>query len=53
MWILVDVVLFGTGYAMSIYSWPTIRLWTNGVTEEVKRVRAKAERLEAYFKDLQ
>jgi hypothetical protein len=51
MWILFDVVLFGAGYAASIYSWPTIRQWTNGVTAEVNRLRAKAERLEADFRD--
>lgn len=52
MWILFDVALFGAGYAVSIYSWPTIRLWANGAAEEVGRLRAKAERLEADFRDI-
>ena len=51
MWILFDVVLFAGGYLASIYSWPTIRIWANGVTEEVERLRAKAEKLEARFRE--
>jgi hypothetical protein len=52
MWTLFDIVLFAAGYLASIYSWPTIRVWANGVTEETQRLRAKAERLEADFRDI-
>jgi hypothetical protein len=52
MWILFDLVLLAIGYIASIYSWPAIRVWANGVAEEADRLRARAERLEAEFRDI-
>lgn len=52
MWIFLDVALFIAGYVASIYSWPTIRGWINGVRTEAASLRQKAARLEAKLRSL-
>ena len=52
MSIVFDAALFATGYAASIYSWPAIKVWINGVTAEAAKLRAKAVQLEARIKAL-
>ncbi len=47
MWMFFDAALFVGGYAASIYSWPAVRLWVNGVSAEATSLRAKAAALEA------
>jgi hypothetical protein len=37
---------FAGGYAACVYSWPTIRIWFNGIAAEAVRLRAKARQLE-------
>lgn len=50
MWILTCIALFAAGYAASVYSWPTIKVWINGVTAEAERLRSRAAKLEAKFR---
>lgn len=38
--------VFAGGYAACVYSWPTVRIWINGVSAEAARLRAKAQQLE-------
>ena len=52
MWTFLDAALFAAGYAASIYSWPTIKVWVNGVSAEVISLRAKATALEAKIRAL-
>jgi len=52
MWIFLDTALFAAGYAASIYSWPTIKVWINGVSAEAVSLRAKATALEAKIRAL-
>jgi len=52
MHILVDVFVFAAGYAASVYSWPLIKVWINGVTVEAASMRAKAAALEARIRAL-
>jgi hypothetical protein len=52
MWIVFDTTLFAAGYAASIYSWPAIKLWINGVSAEAANLRAKAAQLEAKIRAL-
>jgi hypothetical protein len=52
MWMLLGTVLFAAGYAASIYSWPTIKVWVNGVSAEAISLRAKASALEAKIRAL-
>lgn len=40
------LVLFSGGYVASIYSWPTIKIWANGLSAEAVSLRAKAAQLE-------
>ena len=47
MWTFFDVVLFAAGYVGSIYSWPKIKIWVNGVQAEVANLEAKAAALKA------
>jgi hypothetical protein len=44
---LFDTAVFVAGYAASIYSWPRIKLWVNGVESEVASLEAKAAALKA------
>ena len=37
---------FAGGYAASVYSWPTVRIWINGVSAEAISLRARAQQLE-------
>ena len=37
---------FGGGYLACIYSWPTVKIWSNGVAAEAISLRAKAQQLE-------
>jgi len=39
-------VSFAGGYAASVYTWPTIRIWINGVSAEAAHLRATAQQLE-------
>jgi hypothetical protein len=34
------------GYVASVYSWPTIKIWANGLSAEAVSLRAKATQLE-------
>jgi len=52
MWILTCVVLFAAGYAASVYSWPTIKVWINGARTESEKLRSRAAKLEAKFRSL-
>jgi hypothetical protein len=47
MWMLFDAVLFGAGYAASIYSWPAIKLRINGAETEIADLQARASALKA------
>jgi len=52
MWNLFDVALFAAGYVASIYSWPKIRIWINGISAEAADLRQKAAQLEAKLRSL-
>ncbi|MBR1142488.1 hypothetical protein [Bradyrhizobium sp. AUGA SZCCT0431] len=52
MWIFFDVLLLISGYVASIYSWPKIKVWINGVSTEAASLRQKAARLEAKLRSL-
>ena len=52
MWILTCVILFAAGYAASVYSWATIKVWINGATTEAEKLRSRAAKLEANFRSL-
>jgi hypothetical protein len=52
MWNLFDVALFAAGYVVSIYSWPKIRIWINGISAEAADLRQKAAQLEAKLRSL-
>jgi outer membrane murein-binding lipoprotein Lpp len=47
---MLDLLLFAAafagGYAACIYSWPTVKIWANGISAEVVSLRAKAQQLE-------
>jgi hypothetical protein len=47
---MLDLVLFVTafagGYGACIYSWPAVKVWSNGISAEVISLRAKAQQLE-------
>lgn len=45
--ILILIVTFAAGYAASIYSWQWIKEHFNGALTEARRLRARAEELEA------
>jgi hypothetical protein len=47
MWTLFDTAVFVVGYAASIYSWPRIKLWVNGVETEVASLEVKTAALKA------
>ena len=51
MWILTCVVVFAAGYAASVYSWPTIKVWINGVAAEADKLRARVVKREAKLRD--
>ncbi len=52
MWIILDAVLVAAGYVASIYSWPSIKIWVNGVSTEAANLRQKAACLEATLRSL-
>lgn len=52
MWILICVVLFAAGYAASIYSWPAIKVWINGVAVEADTLRQRVAQLETKLRDI-
>lgn len=52
MWIFLGAVLVAAGYIASIYSWPNIRIWTNGASTEAANLRQKAAWLEARLRSL-
>ena len=52
MWNLFDVALFAAGYVASIYSWPKIRTWIDGISAEAADLRQKAAQLEAKLRSL-
>jgi hypothetical protein len=43
----VDVIVFAAGYALSICSWPRIKLWANGAKAEIASLEAKLAVLKA------
>ena len=47
---MLDLFLFAAafagGYAACIYSWPTVKIWSNGLSAEAISLRAKAQQLE-------
>jgi hypothetical protein len=47
MWTFFDVVLFAAGYVVSIYSWPNVKIWVNGIQTEIDNLEAKAAALKA------
>lgn len=47
MWSIFDVVVFAAGYAASIYSWPTVKVWVNGAKAEAAALEAKVIALKA------
>ncbi|MGY3616618.1 hypothetical protein [Bradyrhizobium sp. USDA 10063] len=52
MWILVDASVFAVGYVASIHSWPTVKVWINGVTAEAAALWSRAPALEAKIRAL-
>jgi hypothetical protein len=52
MWNVFDVALFAAGYVASIYSWPRIRIWMNGISAEATDLRQRAARLEEKLRSL-
>jgi hypothetical protein len=42
-----DSVLFVVGYVASIYSWPKIKIWVNGVQAEIASLEARTAVLKA------
>lgn len=52
MYALFDVLVFAAGFAASVYSWPLLKVWINGVTAEAASLRAKAAALESRIKAL-
>ncbi len=47
MWTFFDAIVFAAGYAVSIYSWPRIKLWVNGAESEIAALEARAAALKA------
>lgn len=47
-----DAALLTAGYVASIYSWPRIRIWINGISTEAADLRQKAAQLEAKLRSL-
>lgn len=45
--LIIILCMFVGGYAASIYSWPTIKIWANGWSAEAQNLRTKAAQLEA------
>lgn len=45
-WLWLSCMFVG-GYVASIYSWPTIRGWVNGLEAEAAALREKARAIEA------
>jgi hypothetical protein len=47
---MADLFLLGIGliggYVAAIYTWPTIKIWANGVTAEANKLRMRAQELE-------
>ena len=41
------VLAFFGGYFASIYSWPKVRLWVNGIETEIRALEDKAKALKA------
>jgi hypothetical protein len=47
MWNFFDAIIFAAGYAISIYSWPRIKLWINGAQIEIASLEAKVAAIKA------
>jgi len=47
MTIFLVVLAFAGGYAASIYTWPTIKVWANGAYIEARALETKAAQLRA------
>ena len=45
--IVLLIIFFAGGYAASIYSWPWFKEHANGALTEARRLRARAEAIEA------
>lgn len=45
-----DVVIFLAGYAVSAYTWPSLRTGISGISNEISKLRARADALEAKIK---
>jgi hypothetical protein len=43
---MLDLFVFAAGYVACVYSWPTIKIWINGISAEAVSLRAKAQQLE-------
>ena len=52
MWTFLNVLSFAAGYTASIYSWPVVKVWINGLAAEAARLRAKATQLESRIRAL-
>lgn len=50
IWMLIAAV--AAGYVASIYTWPTIKVWANGMATEAASLRAKAAALEAKIRGM-
>ena len=46
-WNIIDLALFAVGYAASIYTWPTVKLWVNGSKAEIAKAEAAIAALKA------
>lgn len=44
--LLLLAAAFAGGYAVCIYSWPTVTVWSKGSFAEAINLRAKAQQLE-------
>lgn len=50
--LLLIFAVFAGGYAASIYSWPTVKIWANGLSAEAVALRVKAQQLENKIRGL-
>lgn len=52
MWISGCAGMFAAGYAASVYSWPSIKVWINGAWTLVGKRRTRAAKFEAKLRNI-
>ena len=50
--LLLYALIFAAGYAASVYTFPTFKVWVKGATAEAQALRAKAVALETKARGL-